>query len=84
MADIDLVVNLKCTEESLSKNYLGNGLPFVSQEFYSMAKSSFNPGLELPGNVLKPSSGQSQAIWKEKSRAYIEQVLFTLSVLIDP
>ncbi|GAA0145371.1 nucleotide kinase [Lithospermum erythrorhizon] len=70
MADIDLVVNLKCTEESLFKNYLGNGLPFISQEFYGMAKSSFN--LDLDG--MKPSSVDLQAIWKKKSHTYMEQI----------
>ncbi|KAG9141957.1 hypothetical protein Leryth_009324 [Lithospermum erythrorhizon] len=43
---------------------------FISQEFYGMAKSSFN--LDLDG--MKPSSVDLQAIWKKKSHTYMEQI----------
>lgn len=42
IAEIDLVLNLKFAEESLSKNMSGNGIYSSAREFRSVATSGFN------------------------------------------
>ncbi|XP_022841717.1 probable adenylate kinase 7, mitochondrial [Olea europaea var. sylvestris] len=64
ITDIDLVLNLKCTEDLVMKNQ-GNGIYSPSQDFHCMAGSRFNLSLQ-------PSADKVSA-WKEKLLAYAEQ-----------
>ncbi|PSR87495.1 adenylate kinase [Actinidia chinensis var. chinensis] len=72
IAGIDLVVNFKCTEESLLKQHTRNGIYSPGQEYLCMGKSSLN--LNLPSQDNPTLSGaEAGGCWKEKLRAYAEQ-----------
>ncbi|KAL2532306.1 putative adenylate kinase 7 [Abeliophyllum distichum] len=72
ITDIDLVLNLKCTEDLVKKN-LGNGIYSPSREFHCMAGSGFNLSLQPKEGQLESSSTEKDAVWKEKLRVYAEQ-----------
>lgn len=77
IADIDLVLNLKCAEESVMKKTLGSGIysPPPAREFHSLTTSGFNLSLQQKAGVPFPSSkADSETIWKEKLHMYAEQV----------
>ncbi|GFY87568.1 hypothetical protein Acr_05g0012070 [Actinidia rufa] len=72
IAGIDLVVNFKCTEESLLKQHTRNGIYSPGQEYLCMGKSGID--LNLPSQDNPISSGaDSGGCWKEKLRAYAVQ-----------
>ncbi|KAL3829499.1 hypothetical protein ACJIZ3_018301 [Penstemon smallii] len=73
VADIDLVLNLKCNEESVVKKTLRNGIYSPSREFHSMAASGFNLHLQQPVGHLQSSCAESDTAWKEKLRMDAEQ-----------
>ncbi|KAK4392885.1 putative adenylate kinase, mitochondrial [Sesamum angolense] len=73
IADIDLVLNLKCTEESMMKKTSGNGIYSPSREFHSMATSGLNLGLQPQSGHFQSSNADTDTIWQEKLRMYSEQ-----------
>lgn len=80
IADIDLVVNLKCTEDCLPRSDLCNGIYSPSREFFRMGRSRFNLSLQSQNGHLKSSCLNMDNIWKEKLSAYAEQVLIRFRV----
>lgn len=76
IADIDLVLNLKCKEESVVKTTFENGTYSPPQELHSMTTSGLNLSLEAQtGHFQSSGSTELDAIWKEKKlRMYTEQV----------
>ncbi|KAI3473855.1 hypothetical protein Pfo_028036 [Paulownia fortunei] len=74
IADIDLVLNLKCTEESVVKKTLGGGIYSPSREFHSMATSGLNLSRQPQDGHCQSSSVDSDTIWREKLRMYAEQM----------
>ncbi|KAL3526303.1 hypothetical protein ACH5RR_010959 [Cinchona calisaya] len=73
IADVDLVVNLKSTEDCLVKSDLCNGIYSPSREFFRMGRSRFNLSLQSQDGHLKSSCFNMDTVWKEKLRAYAEQ-----------
>ncbi|KAL2505345.1 putative adenylate kinase 7 [Abeliophyllum distichum] len=69
IANLDLVLNLKCTEECLVKN----GIYTPRQEYHCMAGSGFDLSFQPLNVPLKSSSADSDTVWKEKFRVYAEQ-----------
>ncbi|GFP84919.1 probable adenylate kinase 7 mitochondrial [Phtheirospermum japonicum] len=69
VTDIDLVLNLKCTEESVVKKTLGGRIYSPSRKFHSMAASGLN---NL--NPFQSPSADSDPIWKEKLHMFAEQL----------
>ncbi|KAL2240628.1 probable adenylate kinase 7, mitochondrial [Sesamum indicum] len=73
IADIDLVLNLKCAEESMMKKTSGNGIYSPSREFHSVATSGFNLSLQPQSGPFQSSNADTDTTWKEKLRMYAEQ-----------
>ncbi|KAK9271749.1 hypothetical protein L1049_002112 [Liquidambar formosana] len=73
IADIDLVVNFKCTEEHLMKKHLGTGTYSSCRDFHSMSNAGSNLNLHLQDDQLKSSTADIGGSWKEKLRIYAEQ-----------
>ncbi|CAK9145477.1 unnamed protein product [Ilex paraguariensis] len=73
IADIDLVVNFKCSEDCLVKQHLGSGVHSPSQDFLSMGSSGPNLNIPSHDNKTKDSSVEIEAVLKEKLRLYAEQ-----------
>ncbi|CAL5370248.1 unnamed protein product [Camellia sinensis] len=71
LADIDLVVNFKCTEDSLLKQPMRNGICSPGQEIL-MGKSRLKLNLPSQDN-LKSSCADAEGAWKERLRIYAEQ-----------
>lgn len=73
IADIDLVVNFKCTGDCLVRNHPQDGSSSHHQEFHRMS----NPGsyLNLPhqDDQLNSTTADTILAWKEKLRIYAEQ-----------
>lgn len=74
IADIDLVLNLKCNDESVVKKTLEDGIYSPSQELHSMATSGLNRNLQPQTGHFQSSRAESDTIWKEKLHMHIEQV----------
>jgi hypothetical protein len=55
IADIDLVVNFKCTEDHLVKNNLGPGNFSPCREYLSMSNAGCNLNLMFQNKQLKTS-----------------------------
>ncbi|CAI9766696.1 unnamed protein product [Fraxinus pennsylvanica] len=72
ITDIDLVLNLKCTEHMVKEN-LGNGTYSPSRDFHCMAGSGFNLSLQPKDGQLESSCADKDTAWKEKLLAYAEQ-----------
>ena len=75
IADIDLVVNFKCTEDSLLKKNLRAGN--FSHRCDHLSMSNFpgcNLNLQSQDEQLDSSSADSGATWKEKFHLYSEEV----------
>ncbi|KAA8548220.1 hypothetical protein F0562_004519 [Nyssa sinensis] len=72
IADIDLVVNFKCTECLMTKQ-LGSAVYSPCQEFLSMDKSRLNLNLHSHYDQMKSSRAEKEGGWKEKLRMYAEQ-----------
>ncbi|XP_010248939.1 PREDICTED: probable adenylate kinase 7, mitochondrial [Nelumbo nucifera] len=67
IADIDLVVNFKCSEDCLVKKHLGSGICSHCRE-----SSLHESGLGST-SILKPSSPDTEDVRKEKLRIHAEQ-----------
>ena len=78
IAGIGLVVNFKCTEESLLKQHTRNGINSPGQEYLCMGKSGINLNLPSQDNPIL-SGADAGGCWKEKLRAYAEQVHFRIA-----
>lgn len=79
IADIDLVVNFKCTD--LLVKHIGNGPASSSfQEFLSVENSPSSLDFQKLDNQLKSSSAGAEVSLKERLVSYAEQVshLFTI------
>ncbi len=74
IADIDLVVNFKCTEDHLVKHNLGAGNFSPRREYLSMGNAGFNLNLQSQNKELESSSANTGAPWKEKFHLYSEEV----------
>ncbi|XP_073120696.1 probable adenylate kinase 7, mitochondrial isoform X2 [Henckelia pumila] len=72
ITDIDLVLNLKCSDEFLLKKPVGNGIYSPAPEFHRMSNSGFNLNFHPEAGRLQPSISNSDAIWKEKLRMHTE------------
>ncbi|KAL6994460.1 adenylate kinase [Sarracenia purpurea var. burkii] len=72
IADIDLVVNFKCSEECSLKQHMRNGIYSPGQELLGVRKSGLNQNLQSQDNP-KSSTGDIEASWKEQRRIYAEQ-----------
>ncbi|KAK6117487.1 hypothetical protein DH2020_048765 [Rehmannia glutinosa] len=72
IADIDMVLNLKCTEESVVKKTLGGEI-YSTRDFHSMPTSGFSLSIKPQTGHFQSSSADSDTIWKEKLRMYAEQ-----------
>ncbi|XP_073294103.1 probable adenylate kinase 7, mitochondrial [Primulina huaijiensis] len=72
VADIDLVLNLKCSDEFLVKKPVGNGIYSPAPEFHRMSNSGFNLSFHPEAGRLQPSISKSDAVWKEKLRMHTE------------
>ncbi|KAF9595362.1 hypothetical protein IFM89_000280 [Coptis chinensis] len=72
IADIDLVVNFKCTEECLVKKHLGSSICSYCQDSLSMRKSG-PTGLNWPLHQTQLESLNAEDAKKEKLRIYAEQ-----------
>lgn len=73
MAEIDLVLNLKCAEGSLSKSPSGNGIYAPSREIHSVATSGFSISVQPQSGHFQSPRVDSDASWTEKLRVYAEQ-----------
>ncbi|KAL8471130.1 hypothetical protein ACS0TY_028097 [Phlomoides rotata] len=73
IADIDLVLNLKCKDESVVQKTLEDGIYSPSQELHSMATSGLNLSLQQQAGRFQSSRAESDTIWKEKLHMYTEQ-----------
>uniref|UniRef100_A0A2N9GHY9 adenylate kinase n=1 Tax=Fagus sylvatica TaxID=28930 RepID=A0A2N9GHY9_FAGSY len=73
IADIDLVVNFKCTEDHLVKHNLGAGNFSPRHEYLSMGNAGFNLNLQSQDKQLESSSANTGAPWKEKFHLYSEE-----------
>ncbi|KAE8021349.1 hypothetical protein FH972_007247 [Carpinus fangiana] len=73
IADIDLVVNFKCTEDHLVKNNLGAGNFSPCCEYLSMSNAGCNLNLMFQNKQLKTSPADIGGPWKEKFHIYSEQ-----------
>ncbi|KAK3033459.1 hypothetical protein RJ639_033063 [Escallonia herrerae] len=71
IADVDLVLNFKCTEDCLMKRHLGNHACSSCQDFLSTDSSGLNLNPQWQGEPLKPSG--ADAVWKEKLKIFAEQ-----------
>ena len=80
IVDVDLVVNLKSTEDCLVNSHLSNGIYSPSREFFRMGRSRFNLSLQSQAQDgrLKPSCFSTDTLWKDKLRIYAEQVLIAV------
>ena len=79
IADIDLVVNFKCTEDSLLKKNLRAGNFSHRHDHLSMSNyPGCNLNLQSQDKQLDSSSADSGATWKEKFHLYSEEVLPSL------
>ncbi|CAA2979411.1 probable adenylate kinase 7, mitochondrial [Olea europaea subsp. europaea] len=65
ITNIDLVLNLKCTEDLVKKNQ-GNGIYSPSQDFHCMAGSRFNLSLQPKDGLLESSSADKVSAWKQR------------------
>ncbi|PIN03856.1 adenylate kinase [Handroanthus impetiginosus] len=75
IADIDLVLNLKHTEESvMKKKTSGKGIYSTPREFHPMATSGFNLSLQPQAGHIQSSVADSDAILKKKLSMYAEQM----------
>ena len=75
IADIDLVVNFKCTEDSLLKKNLRAGNFSHRHDHLSMSNyPGCNLNLQSQDKQLDSSSADSGATWKEKFHLYSEEV----------
>lgn len=74
IADIDLVVNFKCTEDHLVRNNLGAGNFSPCREYLSMRNAGCNLNLQFQNKQLKTSSADTGGPWKKKFHIYSEQV----------
>ncbi|EYU44871.1 hypothetical protein ABFS82_08G000800 [Erythranthe guttata] len=74
IADIDLVLNLKCAEESVVKKTLGGGMYSPSREFHSVATSGLNISIQKQSGPFQSTNVDSDTIWKEKLRMYADQM----------
>lgn len=74
IADIDLVVNFKCTEEHLMKKHLATGTYSSCRDFHSMSNAGSNLNQHLQDDQLKSSTADIGGSWKEKLCIYAEQV----------
>lgn len=81
IADIDLVVNFKCTEDHMVKNNLGAGNFSPCCEYLSMSNAGCNLNLMFQNKQLKTSPADIGGPWKEKFHIYSEQV--TPSILLN-
>ncbi|KAL3526167.1 hypothetical protein ACH5RR_014539 [Cinchona calisaya] len=73
IADVDLVVNLKSTEDSLVKSDFRNGIYSPSREFFRMGRSRFNLTLQSQDGHLRPPCFSTDNVWKDKLHEYAEQ-----------
>ncbi|XP_059450917.1 probable adenylate kinase 7, mitochondrial isoform X1 [Corylus avellana] len=73
IADIDLVVNFKCTEDHLLKNNLGAGNFSPCREYLSMSNAGCNLNLMFQNKELNTSPADIGGPWKEKFHIYSEQ-----------
>ncbi|KAL0014530.1 hypothetical protein SO802_001599 [Lithocarpus litseifolius] len=74
IADIDLVVNFKCTEDSLLKKNLRAGNFSHHRDHLSMSNyPGCNLNLQSQDKQLDSSSADSGATWKEKFHLYSEE-----------
>ncbi|KAK3036465.1 hypothetical protein RJ639_030064 [Escallonia herrerae] len=71
IADVDLVLNFKCTEDCLVKRHLGNHACSSCQDFLSTDSSGLNLNPQSQAEPMKPSS--ADAVWKEKLKIFAEQ-----------
>lgn len=75
IAEIDLVVNFKCTEDSLLKKNLRAGNFSHHRDHLSMSNyPGCNLNLQSQDKQLDSSSADSGATWKEKFHLYSEEV----------
>jgi hypothetical protein len=74
IADIDLVVNFKCTEDHMVKNNLGAGNFSPCLEYLSMRNAGCNLNLQFQNKQLKSSCADTGGPWKEKFHIFSEQV----------
>lgn len=74
VVDIDLVLNLKCQEDSMVKKCASSGV-HPCQEFLCMTTSKFDLGPQPDDGNLK-FTNYSDGAWREKLRVYAEQVPF--------
>ncbi|XP_031109238.1 probable adenylate kinase 7, mitochondrial [Ipomoea triloba] len=71
VVDIDLVLNLKCQEDSMVKKCASSGV-HPCQEFLCMTTSKFDLGPQPDDGNLK-FTNYSDGAWREKLRVYAEQ-----------
>ncbi|KAK2991211.1 hypothetical protein RJ640_028109 [Escallonia rubra] len=71
IADVDLVLNFKCTEDCLVKRHLGNHACSSCQDFLSTDSSGLNLNPQSQAEPMKPSG--ADAVWKEKLKIFAEQ-----------
>ncbi|CAI9763142.1 unnamed protein product [Fraxinus pennsylvanica] len=72
IADIDLVLNLKCTDDCLVKKSPGNGI-YTPREYHCMACSGFDPSFQPQNDPLKSSNADTDTAWKERFGVHAEQ-----------
>ncbi|CAA2945696.1 probable adenylate kinase 7, mitochondrial [Olea europaea subsp. europaea] len=72
ISNIDLVLNLKCTDDCLVKKSPGNGI-YTPPEHHCMACSGFDPSFQPQNDPLRSSNADTDTAWKEKFRVNAEQ-----------
>ncbi|XP_059669991.1 probable adenylate kinase 7, mitochondrial [Cornus florida] len=73
IADIDLVVNFKCTEPCLMKKHLDGGIYSPCQEFLSTGNYGLKLNLQSKDDQINSSSAAAEHAWKEQLRKYAEK-----------
>ncbi|KAB1211753.1 adenylate kinase [Morella rubra] len=73
IADIDLVVNFKCTEDYMVKNNLAAGKFSPCHQYLSMSNAGCNLKLQSQEKQLQLSSADNEGLRKEKFHIYSEQ-----------
>ena len=78
IADIDLVVNFKRTEEHSEKKNLGTGNFSPCQEYLGNSNAGCNLNLYPQNGQQVSTTSDSEGLWKEKFNIYAEQVFIQL------
>lgn len=75
IADIDLVLNIKCTEDCMLKGLLGDQACSTCHDFLGMHSSPIIRNLQSKISTAERVDANLEGVGRDKLRTYAEQVL---------